>query len=228
MTDSFSKLLKVYTGEANFTIGGYALSEERSLVFAASNQYLQASMGFCYKETFGYYSLTAPLRSCIWMVIFILLTTTITVILLTKKLSRKCRHFIIGGKMNRTPILNMWASLLGVCISNPFIVHGRIFGTFARTLALLWILLWFVVRNSYQGTLYTFLQSHRLTSSYDTIIDFRASDYKVITSPAGYSFLKHLFSRDRLEKYMICFNDIMTTYVKLFDRFVFQIHHQRK
>lgn len=190
----------MFSGEVNLTIGGYALSNERFLYFSPSNPYLQASMGFCYKETVEYLPFTrlaSPFRPRVWIVICILLLITILIILLTKKLNKKWRHFFIGGQMNRTPILNMWASLLGMSICNPRIANGRSLGTFARTLTLLWIILWFVIRNSYQGALYTYLQSHRLTSAYDTIEKVRASDCKVISTYSGYAFLKHLFTRDR-------------------------------
>lgn len=99
--------------------------------------------------------------------------------------------------MNRTPILNMLTLVLGNPVCNPRIAQPQFFGTFARTLALFWILLWFVLRSSYQCSLYTYLQSHRLTSPYDTIEKIQASNVQILTAPSGYQILKHMFSRDR-------------------------------
>ena len=191
---------QVSTGEVNMTIGGYAMSEERSTMFSLSNPYMQSSSGFCYKENealLPFSRIMAPFELPVWILICVLLFVTIIVILLSKKFSRKWRHFFIGGQMNRTPILNTWASLLGMSICNPHILNGKKIGTFARTLMLLWIVLWFIIRNSYQAALYTYLQSHRLTSAYDTIEKVRMSDCKVITPPSGYSFIKHIISVDR-------------------------------
>lgn len=184
-------------GIANVTIGGYASTKERSLVFSCSNAYLQASIGFCYKERMGYLPLTAPLGIRLWLVLCVILLVAIVLILLTKKLSQKWRHFIIGGKSNRSPIFNCWATLLGMCICNPYILHGKKIGTFARTLVFFWILLWFVIRSSYQAALYTSLQTHQLSSAHDTIAKIRQSNCKVTTSATGYSLIKDLIQRDR-------------------------------
>lgn len=170
------------------------------MFFSPSSPYLQSSMGFCYKEIDSVSPLariTAPFRIRVWIVMAVLLLIAIIIILLTKKLSRKWRHFFISGRLNRTSILNMWASLLGMPICNPRIIDRRYFGTFARTLTLLWMILWFVIRNSYQASLYTYLQSHRFTSAYDTIEKIQNSNCKVIVIPSGMSFLKDMFSQDR-------------------------------
>lgn len=88
--------------------------------------------------------------------------------------------------------------VLGNPISSPHITSTQYFGTFARTLMLLWIILWLVLRNSYQGALYNYLQSHRLSSSFDTIEKIQASNCKIITTVSGYMlFLKDMFSLDR-------------------------------
>lgn len=177
------------------------MSDERYLLFTPSNPYIQASMGFCYTEHFTYLSftgLTAPFAQSVWIAISVLLLLTSVVILLTRKLNQKLRHFFIGGRRNRTPILNVWTSLLGNCIGNSRITHGYNYGTFARTLIILWIILWFVIRSCYQGALYTNLQTQQLTSPYDTIVKIRESNCKIISTPSGYHILKSYFKRDRI------------------------------
>lgn len=124
--------------------------------------------------------LTAPFPLEIWLMIGGTLAAAIAMILLTKTLSRKWRHFYIGGRLNRTPILNMWMTVLGSPVCNPRMTNRRSFGTFARTLLMLWILLWFVLRNSYQGSLYNFLQRHRFSSVYDTIEKIYEADCKIL------------------------------------------------
>lgn len=188
-------------GDVNVSIGGYGLNVPRSNIFLCTNPYLQASIGFAYKEIDAYLPftrLTAPLTIQVWMLILTLLIISIAIILLTKKLTRRWRHFIVGGRKNRTPILNMWATVLGIPIPNSQISNGgQFFGIFARTLALLWIILWFVIRNSYQASLYTYLQSHRVSTAYDTIEKIRTSNCKIFASPAAFNFIGGVIDRNR-------------------------------
>lgn len=183
------------------SIGGYGLNRPRVVSFSCSNPYLQASLGFCFKESDAYLPftrLTAPFTKYVWIMTSVLLILSIIIILLSKNLTQHWRHFIVGGRMNRTPILNMWSSVLGNPISNRRISNGgRSFGTFSRTLFILWIITWFVIRNSYQGSLYTYLQSHRYISPYDTTEKIRASDCKVLATPSALSLIANIIDRQR-------------------------------
>lgn len=116
---------------------------------------------------------------------------------MTKKLTRKWRHFYIGGRMNRSPVLNMWLLLLGKSIPNRRIANGQNFGNFARTLVIFWILLWFVIRSCYEGALYTYLQRNVLISPYDTIEKVKVSDCKVLTGTSTYSFVENIVDQKR-------------------------------
>lgn len=91
--------------------------------------------------------------------------------------------------MNRTPILNMWNSVLGNSIANKHIAYGKKFGILARTLLFYWIILWFILRNTYQGALYTYLQSNRVSSPYDKIEKVIESDCKIVIPPTVDSFI---------------------------------------
>lgn len=191
---------QVFDGNVDFAIGGYILSKERTDLFSPTDPYLQASVGFCSREMEAYSPFTrlmATLSQHSWIAICSIIFISMVMILLTKQLSRKWRHFYIGGQMNRTPILNMWTSVLGNPIANPRITNGQNLRNFARTLTILWILLWLIIRNSYQSSLYTYLQSHRLTSCYDTVEKIRRSDCKVITPAATYGLIKDIFDRNR-------------------------------
>lgn len=91
----------------------------------------------------------------------------------------------------------MWAIVLGNALFNPRIKKRRFFGTFARTLALLWIILWLVVRNAYQGALYKYLQGNWFTSNFDTVEKVRKSDCNIITTPPIYNVMNHLMRKNR-------------------------------
>lgn len=194
-------LIKVLNGEVDMTIGGYMLTKPRADLLLPSNSYLQASMGFVYKEVDAQVSsitrLTAPFRGRLWIAILVILMSTVPVIFLSKRMTQKWRHFYIGGRMNRTPLLNSWAAVLGCPIANQLIVSGRYIGTFGRTLFLLWIIMWLIVRNAYQGELYKFLQENRLTSPYDTVEKVALSSCRILSPASKYPFVQHLLSRDR-------------------------------
>lgn len=180
------QISKVNSGKANLTTGGYGASVHLSNFFSLSVPYIQSSLGFAFRENevdSPLTRLTAPFEADIWLMVNGILMISILLILLSKKLSRQWRHFIIGGRRNRTPILNMWNAVMGGPVLNPRMKHLKSFGTFARTLLLLWIMLWFVIRQSYQGALYKFLQRHQYSSAYDTLEKILESDCKVLVPP---------------------------------------------
>lgn len=99
------------------TVGALMMIEERIRVLSPSNWYLQSSMGFIYKEGHAHMNpmtnLIAPFQVSLWFIVFLILFTPIPVILKTKQLYRKWRHFSIRRQNDRYPVLNMWASALG-------------------------------------------------------------------------------------------------------------------
>lgn len=192
---------KILKGEVNVTSGGMMITATRLKHLLPSDPYLQSSVGFVFKQReariYSISRILTPLEYRIWIVIVVIFVLSIFIILLTKKFSRKWRHFFIAGRMNRTPILNMYQSMLGKSIPNRFIASGRRFGNFARTLTMFWILLWFFVRSLYEGALYTNLQRRSLSSTYDTIEKVRASGAKVITGSTTMSIMENIIEKDR-------------------------------
>lgn len=195
----FQKYHKVLDGEANLTIGGMMLTKERSIFLAPSNPVLLASITFVFKENDAYVlsitRLLSPFQSNVWFAIGGIIIITMIITLLTKKIVTNWRHFLIGGRLNRNPILNMWSVILGNPISNPRMRVKRFFGTFARTLAILWIILWLIIRNSYQSGLYKHLQGHRFISNYDTVEKVQNSNCKIIV--ASYSIPPGMIQKER-------------------------------
>lgn len=119
--------------------------------------------------------LIAPFKKYIWLLIILMLVFGSIIILFTKALTRTHRHFIIGGRMNRTPVLNMLNIFLGGVVANPYLKKIRSFGTFARTLLMTWIIGCLILRSAYQGALYDFLRRELLSSQLDTIQKIFAS-----------------------------------------------------
>lgn len=183
------------------TLGSYTLSNDRVRLMATSSPYMQTSLVFVYprprKFSTSMWALIAPFQDNIWFSIALLLIVSILVILLTKWLPRRQRHFIIGGQMNRTPILNMLAVVIGSMVPNPRMGRQQNFGVFARTLFIFWVFFWLIVRNSYQGSLFTFLQSQRENSPYDTVKKVQMSSVAINLMRMAGDLLPDEFDRSR-------------------------------
>lgn len=190
----------VLKGEANLTFGGNILNNDRIKFFSIGALYAQQRMVLAFKERddqISFTRFTAPFEFYIWFLIGVTLFVATIIILMTKKLNRRWRRFFIGGRNNRSPIQNMWAVVLGNPISNKFIANGKYLGTFGRTLAIHWIILWLVIRSSYQGALYNHLQAQIFTSPYDTIEKIQKSNCKIIVLPSTVSLMLTMFKQER-------------------------------
>lgn len=183
------------------SIGGHLWNSERSKALSPSIPILHVSLGFAYREdslaVMSANQFTAPFQFILWLTLMVILLIIALLILLTKKLTRKWRHFYIGGRVNRTPVLNVWSVVLGKAIGNPRIANGQNFGTFARTLMLFWILLWFFIRSFYEGIVLSKLQNDRIESPFDTIEKIQTSNCYILAAPSAITFIAHLFEKDR-------------------------------
>lgn len=189
-------------GEANLTIGTYVITIERNLLFIPSIPYFQSNAIFSFKETIEYASsmsrIVAPLDLSVWITILIFICLAIIIILSTKKLSSNQRHFIIGGHMNRTPILNMIHIVFEGGIANKrMLTRAQYFGTFSRSLTIIWIMSFLVLRSSYQSSLYRFLQNQRLPSPYDTVEKIKNSECTIAVTESAVQFLEKSFDKKR-------------------------------
>lgn len=174
------------TGAANLTVGTYGYNLKRNIYLTPSNPYSQLVL------TFGIplgddiqtaiEKLLAPFDLFLWLSLGLCLFGAIYLILLSKQLDRDRRHFVIGGRANRTPIFNMTVVLLGGGIGNPRMTSSKFiqFSTFARTLTVIWFLITMVLRGSYQGALFSFLQQKIIASPYETISKIFRSDCQLI------------------------------------------------
>lgn len=193
-------MFQVINGITNMTVGTHALSLERVLKLSHSVSYMQHSFVFAFAENNIFATplsrLMAPFHASLWISILLLLIIAILVILLTKQLTEFQRHFIIGGRMNRTPITNMLTSLIGNNIANRSISTIN-FSTFARTLTLLWIFFSLIVRNAYQGSLYEYFQNQRIESPFDTVEKVRDSNVTIHLMKPATIFIPDTFDKRR-------------------------------
>lgn len=183
------------------TIGSYDPSLERIQLMSYSHPYMQHAYIFAYskskKNSTPSTRLLAPFQYIVWISIAIILIASTLVILLSKKLSTRQRHFVIGGHVNRTPITNMLNVMIGNAVSNPKMKLRKYFGVFARTLFILWLFFWLIVRSSYQGSLYKYLQNQVLRSPYDTVEKVYLSGAEINVIQSAADLVPSIFKEDR-------------------------------
>ncbi|XP_037046524.1 glutamate receptor ionotropic, delta-2-like [Bradysia coprophila] len=188
--------------EANLTVGAYMRTPSRSHYMVPSESYIQVALGFAVLPSEDISTpmerILAPFTMHLWECTSLLVTLAVIIILITKTMTRRWRHFAIGGDVNRAPILNMWNSFLGGSIGNPMFATARYLSTFARTLLVIWSTGCLVLRGSYQGALYDFMQREDLSSPLDTISKINHSDCDLIVmSTATSSLDEFYFDRSR-------------------------------
>lgn len=183
------------------TIGTHALSLDRVRLLSFSCSYMQHSFIFAFADDNLFETplarLMAPFHDWVWISVLLLVIISILIILITKNLPRKHRHFIIGGYLNRTPIINMLNGLIGNVIPNRRMGNRQFFSTFARTLTILWLFFWLIVRNAYQSSLYEYFQSHRKHLPYDTVEKVRKSNATIHLFSNAVTFIPEGFDFSR-------------------------------
>lgn len=183
------------------TISSYFDFVNRNSELFEGMDHLQLDMGFSFRNDLDLDTpltrMFAPLRVYIWITTAAYICCAAIIILLTRNLSPIQRRFIIGGRINRTPIFNMICVALGGNIANPRMRYLRYFGTFSRTLTMVWMLSFLILRNAYQCSLYDFLHTQKVASPLDTIEGIKNSDVGIIIDRNGLSFMEQFFDRER-------------------------------
>lgn len=142
--------------------------------------------------------LFAPFTTSLWIFIITFVTCSTLFVLLTKHLPMKKRHFLIGGRMNRTPVFNMLHLVFDGAIANRIMITKKqYFGTFSRSLTIIWIFGFLIIRNAYQSSLYTYLQEQRLPSPYDTLDKVNRSGVIVNVTPDGFNIINKIIDPKR-------------------------------
>ena len=161
-------------------MGSFQLNIKRATVSRPTVAYLYQSLKYAiepprpFNEPFKH--LIGPLNLDVWLAILALLFVSGAVILCLKFLPPAFRRFVIGGYVNRTPIMNMWNSFLGGGVVQWNGQDRRALSTFAKALFVISSLGWLIIRNSYQGSLYDFLRRDDIDNSLDTSKKVHASN----------------------------------------------------
>lgn len=113
-----------------------------------------------------------PFRYRIWICLSALLFSTVLVTFGLKFMSKNVRDFVIGSKIN-APLCNA----INICFGNAIAKLPQ--RNFARTLLFFWLLTWMVLRNAYQGTLFSYLHSEQRMPTLFHLDEVIESDVKI-------------------------------------------------
>ena len=157
-------------------MGGFTYYPDREPFITASRHYISISVIFVYLPTkdvfrgFGnILTLLDPFSADLWWPLLAIFILAAIVILALKFCPVKIRRNVVGGWINRSPVLNMMSVFLGYSIIMRYFPDRRALADFAKALFIIWSLGLLIVRSTYQGKLYDNLQREYYDTSLDTV-----------------------------------------------------------
>lgn len=163
--------------QVNFTMFAAVNTVERSTEFASSFPYAYASVVYTIPRGPPYSpleKLALPFEPNVWLLIVIYTGIAFAAtIYISGRCSKKWRDFVFGAR-NCTPCLNYINIMLGGAITLEPVRN------FARTILAIWLIGSLILRSSYQGALFRFIQSQRSAieiESLEQLVEYNFSIY---------------------------------------------------
>ncbi|XP_053699478.1 uncharacterized protein LOC128746455 [Sabethes cyaneus] len=172
----------------NFTIGYWAVTYSRNRFMGSTFPYYTSLMVIAVPPGEPYSSLEQlylPFKSLIWIVVGTFLGLAGLMIVLINLQTSTVRNFVFGRAVN-TPTLNTFNVFFGGSLTR---LPGR---NFSRTLLTFWLLYGMIIRTSYMGSLFKFLQSQPNKTVPQFIPQYTAAGYQ-IRMARNYSYLFEAF-----------------------------------
>lgn len=165
-------------GEVNLTMFAIVNTIERSEQFTASFPYAYTSVVFTTPHGPPFTpleKLMLPFEPMVWMCVLIATGIASCVTIYMSGRSKRWRDFVFGRK-NHTPFLNYINITLGGGVTQPP-VHN-----FARTIFMIWLLGCLVLRSSYQGALFSFIQSQKSAVEIESLEKLAQFNFTIYSS----------------------------------------------
>jgi hypothetical protein len=145
----------IYENKANLTVGYFAQTIARDKYMKTGLFYYSYKLKWMIppgKEFSPFGKLLKPFQVSFWQYIGVLTLISVTIIIVLQIFTSSLKEFVIGKHVNH-PLLNFAGIIFGVALP---IMPKR---NFARYLFLIFSLYCLVIRNSYQGSLFKYLQT---------------------------------------------------------------------
>lgn len=166
------------TNQVNFTMFAIVNTIERSTEFTASFPYAYASVVFTTPHGPPFTpleKLKLPFKPKVWFFVLCICCAALIVTMYVSGCSKKMQEFVFGAK-NATPFLNFVNISLGGAISRAPVRN------FGRTIFLIWLLGSLVLRSSYQGALFSFLQSQKSAMELTSLEELAQFNFTIYSS----------------------------------------------
>lgn len=160
--------------EANFTIGYFATTAIRNKIMTSSYVYFTSNLIFIVPPGRLYSSfekLFYPFKYIIWSLVTTIFLCGFFVIAVLKFRSIRTQNFVYGPG-NQSPCLNIVNIFFGGSL------HLLPTRNFARFILGVFMIYCFIVRSSYQGALFKFMQSESREQAVSTIEEMIQRDFK--------------------------------------------------
>ena len=158
---------EIVNGVAKISIGRFFLGPKRtkvaenSLVYFSFPEVLVISPG---RKLSAFEKLFQPFDKFTWILLLITFVAALIVIFVIKIKLPQFQEIVFGTE-NQHPVTNLFSAFIG---GNQTRIPTK---TFSRSLLMMWLIFCLIIRNSYQGSLYNFLQSDESLNQGNTIED---------------------------------------------------------
>ncbi|XP_055325489.1 uncharacterized protein LOC129579433 [Sitodiplosis mosellana] len=173
--ENFEMLRK---GEVNLTMFAIVNTVERSKRFTASFPYAYTSVVFTTPHgppLTPLEKLMLPFEPLVWACFLIATGAALSVTIYMTGRSKIWRDFVFGKK-NHMPFLHFINITLGGVVTQPPVRN------FARTIFMIWLLGSLVLRSSYQGALFSFIQSQKSAVEIESLEKLAEFNFTIYSS----------------------------------------------
>lgn len=185
----------MFENEVNLTIGAYGFSSDRTQYLQYTNPYYYTPVIFALTMPRPYTSIEQlyfPFKYLIWSCIVVMFCIGFIIIAsLNFVANEKIRNFVVGPN-NQTSFCNMINIYLGGGIQN---LPKR---NFARYILTVWMLGCIVLRTSYQGSLFRFLQEPKTRTLPKTFKDLLENNYTLLMAESANYIFKSMPGASKL------------------------------
>ncbi|XP_011193650.1 uncharacterized protein LOC105219304 [Zeugodacus cucurbitae] len=172
------KMLAEKSGD--LSLGCFRRTQERATVLTSSISFYQTTQVFAVLERqepwSTYEILTYPFNIHVWSSLLFFYLVPIFIAFILHRLSVRLLHFIFGI-LHVREMFFMWTGILlsQIAIPEPS-------ANFARYIFVMWLLLTFVLRSSYQALLYDFFSTQKVIAAPATLDQLIQREYKLVVT----------------------------------------------
>ena len=163
----------VMTGKVNLTIGYYTSSPLRNTMMSASSVHYTSNLVWVVppgRQLTSLEKLIKPFSATLWKAVIILLIISFFIVSVIGWLTITIQNFVFGRNM-KTPNLN----IINVFFGGSLVQTPT--RNFARTILCLFMLYCLIIRSSYQGALFKYMQMDSRTPVKENIDEMIEADF---------------------------------------------------